>query len=306
MNRRGFLVNTAAVATMAEMPQPVNAGRSAASAPAHPHKSPWVRASDGTELYVQDVGSGRPILFVSAWTLDSRFWGTHVVGLSRAGFRCVAFDRRGHGRSDAPCAGYDPETLAQDLRAVLEQLDLRDVVLVAHSLGSGESARYLARHGTDRVSKLVLVAPTTPFLLKTPDNPQGISAAMVESSLESIAHDFPTWVGDNEKPFFTADTGAEMRAWIKAMMLSVPLPIAYALRESAGLADFRDDVRAIRQPTLIVHGDQDASAPLELTGARTAKLLSDGKLVVFENAPHGLPLTHRDRFLTVLQDFARG
>jgi pimeloyl-ACP methyl ester carboxylesterase len=187
---------------------------------------------------------------------------------------------------------------------VLEQLDLRDVVLVAHSMGSGEAARYLAKQGSDRVSKLVLVAPTTPFLLKTQDNPDGVPGEMMEAMLASIAGDFPTWVSDNEKPFFLPETGQETRTWIKTMMLSVPLPIAYLSRELAGRADFRGDVQLIRQPTLIIHGDKDASAPLAITGAKTAKLLANGKLVVFENAPHGLPLTHRDRFLATLQEFA--
>jgi pimeloyl-ACP methyl ester carboxylesterase len=195
--------------------------------------------------------------------------------------------------------------LSTDLAAVLEQRDLRDVVLVAHSMGSGEAVRYLARPGRERVSKLVLVAPTTPFIRKTDDNPHGVPGSLIDGMLDEVAHDFPKWVSDNEAPFFTPDTPQETRTWIKTMMLGVPLPIALTHRDQAGRTDFRADTREVRQPTLILHGDKDASAPLSVTGARTLELLRDGKLVVYENAPHALPLTHRERFLQDLESFAR-
>jgi pimeloyl-ACP methyl ester carboxylesterase len=283
------------------------AGAAAApKAPRDRRESPsQVRCPDGNALFVQDVGQGRPLVFVSAWTLDSRFWGSHIAALAAAGFRCVAIDRRGHGRSDAPSSGYDADTLASDLASVLEQRNLRDAVLIAHSIGGGESVRYLARHGEERVAKLVLVAPTTPCIVKSDDNPEGVPGAMVDAMLDEIARDFPQWVANNEAPFFVAETVPETRTWIKAMMLGVPLPIALTFRQQAGRTDFRPDVRAVRQPTLILHGDKDASAPLSLTGARTAKLMQDAKLVVYEGAPHALPLTHRDRFLTDLMNFAR-
>ena len=271
-----------------------------------PRPGPFVTAKDGTRLYVQDWGSGRPFLFVSAWALNSDFWGTHMHAVTKAGFRAVAFDRRGHGRSDAPSHGYDADTLAEDLAQVLDTLDLRDVILVAHSMGAGEVVRYMTRHGAGRIGRLVLVAPTTPYLVKTEDNPDAVPEEMLDGMLGTIAKNFPEWVRDNEQPFFIAKTDSETRTWIKAMMLGVPLPIAITFRRSSGRTDFRSDLKTVEIPALVLHGDHDASAPLALTGVKTARLLRHGKLVVYENAPHCLPLTHRDRFLQDLMSFAAG
>jgi non-heme chloroperoxidase len=283
---------------------------SAATGPAQPSPAhglrppPYAVADDGTRLYVQDWGSGRPVLFVAAWALNSDFWGAHVMSMQKAGFRTLAYDRRGHGRSDAPSYGYDADTLADDLAAVIESRDLRDVVVVAHSMGAGEVARYLTRHGAARIAKLILIAPTTPYLVRTADNPDAVPEEMLDGMLVAIAQDFPKWVRDNEPPFFTPETDSETRAWIKAMMLTVPLPIAVTFRRAAGRADFRRDLEAIATPTLILHGDRDASAPLALTGAKTAKLIRDSQLLIYEGAPHALPLTHRVRSIADILAFA--
>jgi non-heme chloroperoxidase len=267
---------------------------------------PFISAKDGTRLFVQQWGSGRPVIFVSAWTLNSDFWGMHLQAMASAGFRAVAFDRRGHGRSDAPSYGYDADMLADDLAVVIESLDIRDIVLVSHSMGSGEVARYLTRHGSERIAKLVFVAPTTPYLVKTEDNPDAVPVEMLDGRLAAIAKNFPEWVRDNEAPFFTAETDSETRAWIKAMMLGVSVPVAVTFQQLAGKTDFRPDLKRIELPTLVLHGDNDASAPLPLTGAKTAGLIRGSKLIVYENAPHALPLTHRDRFLADLTAFAHG
>jgi non-heme chloroperoxidase len=267
---------------------------------------PFITAKDGTRLFVQQWGSGRPVIFVSAWTLNSDFWGTHLQAMASAGFQAIAFDRRGHGRSDAPSCGYDADMLADDLAVVIESIDVRDIVLVSHSMGSGEVARYLTRHGSERVARLVFVAPTTPYLVKTEDNPDAVPMEMLDGRLAAIAKNFPEWVRDNEAPFFTADTGSETRAWIKAMMLGVSVPVAVTFQQLAGKTDFRPDLKRIELPTLVLHGDNDASAPLALTGAKTARLIRGSQLIVYENAPHALPLTHRDRFIADLTAFAQG
>jgi pimeloyl-ACP methyl ester carboxylesterase len=266
--------------------------------------SPFVTGKDGTRLYVQDWGRGRPILFVAAWALSSDFWGAAALAMQRRGFRSVAFDRRGHGRSDAPSYGYDADTLARDLASLIETRDLHDVVLVTHSMGAGEAVRYLSRYGAARIAKLVLVAPTTPYLVRTNDNPEGVPLEALNAPLAEIARDYPKWVGDNEAPFFTPETEPETRAWIKAMMLDVPAPIAVAFREESGRTDYRGDLAKIDIPTMILHGDRDASAPLPITGERTARAIGGAKLVVYEGAPHALPLTHRDRFIDDLAGFA--
>jgi non-heme chloroperoxidase len=262
-----------------------------------------VTAKDGTRLFVQDWGSGRPVVFVAAWAFNSNVWGSHIAALTSLGFRCVAPDRRGHGRSDIPRTGYDLDTLADDLAEVMEQLDLRDAVLVAHSMGSVEAVRYCARYGMDRVERLVLAAPTTPYLTLTTDNPEGIPAEVIQADYDAIAKDYPKWIAENEAPFFTPDTVAETRNWIKGMMLEVPLPAALACRRTIASADLRSDLARIERPTLIVHGDKDASAPVAITGARTARLIADCRFSVYEDAPHAIVLTHRERFISDILEF---
>jgi pimeloyl-ACP methyl ester carboxylesterase len=262
-----------------------------------------VTARDGTSLFVQDWGTGRPVVFLAAWTFDASIWGNYIVALNDKGYRCVAPDRRGHGRSGMPMTGYDLETLTDDVADIIEQRDLRDVTLVAYSMGSIEAVNYLARYGADRISKLVLVAPTTPFLVQSEDNPDAVPRVMVDAQNEEIARDYPKWLADNAAPFFVPDTPQIVRSWIMQMMLSVPLPIAMACRRTISFADLRTAAANIDVPTLIVQGDKDASAPLEISGAKTARLIKGSELRVYEGAPHGLPLTHSERLLSDLLAF---
>lgn len=271
----------------------------------HASKPSYVATSDNTNLFVQDWGSGRPVLFVAAWTLTSDVWGSYIASLVRHGFRCLAVDRRGHGRSDVPTFRYDLNTLANDLASIMEQKDLQDTVLVAHSMGSLEAVRYCASRSADRVSRLILISPTTPCLIQAPDNPDAVPRAMVESQLDAIAKDFPRWIAENEPPFFIPETITETRIWIKNMMLSVSLPVALACRNTIAEADTRDDLEKISTPALVLHGDADASAPLPITGVKTAKLLKNSKLIVYPGAPHGLPITHREKSLADILSFIR-
>lgn len=260
-------------------------------------RSPYVTAKDGTKLFVQDWGSGPPALLLSAWTFDASSWGSQIAALDAKGFRCVAPDRRGHGRSEMPSSGYDLETLTDDVAAVIEARDLHDVTLVGFSMGTAEAVNYLARYGSDRIARLVLIGPTTPFLVKTEDNPDAVPKAMIEADNAAVARDFAKWIAANEAPFFTPDTPEITRTWIREMMLSVPLPVALACRKTIAFADLRAAAAMIDRPTLILHGDKDASAPLSLTGAKTAKLIKGSKLIVYEGAPHPLPLTHSERLI---------
>ena len=299
MNRRSVLEATLLGTALAAA-----APAAAQTRPApQPARSSRVAARDGTSLFVQDWGSGRPVLLLAAWTFNSSVWGSHILALNARGFRCVASDRRGHGRSDMPMTGYDLDTLTDDVAAVIEAHDLRDVTLVAHSMGSIEAVNYLARHGSDRIARLVLVAPTTPFLVQTEDNPDAVPKPMIDAQNEAIAQDFPKWMAANEAPFFMPDTPEVTRAWIREMMLSVPLPVALACRKTISFADLRAAAAKIDRPTLIVHGDKDASAPLALTGAKTAKLIRGSKLNVYGGAPHALPLTHAEQLLSDMLAF---
>ncbi len=261
--------------------------------PAPPAKpQPKIRTRDGVELFHREWGSGRPVLFVHAWALSSAMWTYQMADLGDRGFRCIAFDRRGHGRSDVPNGGYDLDRLADDLAEVIEQLDLHDVALVGMSMGSNEILHYLGRHGTGRVSSIALLGPTTPFVLQTADNPYGAPPAFFEQSRAAWASDFPKWIEDNKLPFFTPETSPQMMEWVAAMMREIPIPVAIATNRAVVSTDLRPVLAKIDRPVLILHGDKDASAPLEITGRRTAEGIKGAVLKVYPGGPHGLFVTH--------------
>ncbi|HEY2050210.1 MAG TPA: alpha/beta hydrolase [Caulobacteraceae bacterium] len=252
-------------------------------------------ARDGTRLRCCAWGEGAPVLFLHSWAMQARMWDYQFAALAPHGLRCVGFDRRGHGRSDQPAGGYDYDTFADDLAAVMEAQDLRDVTLVGHSMGAGEAVRYLTRHGSGRVKGIVLLAPTTPLLAQTPDNPAGLPAAAFEAMRTAWRSDFPGWVAQNTAPFFTPATSSALIDWIVRMMLEIPLPVALACNRAVTETDFRAELARIDVPCLVIHGDADASAPLALTGAPTAALIPGSELKIYEGAPHGLMFTHTDR-----------
>jgi pimeloyl-ACP methyl ester carboxylesterase len=230
-----------------------------------------------------------------------------MAPLSEAGFRCIAYDRRGHGRSADPGRGFDYETLAEDLADVLNALDLTGVTLVAHSMGSGEAVRYLRRHGGQRIARLALVGAILPFLAKTPDNPDGTDAAVWEGFRRNVLQkDFPQWLDDNARPFFVADTPVGMVSWVKNMMLGCSMKAVVECNRAVTTTDFRAELPRLQLPTLVIHGDRDASAPLDFTGRRVASLIPGARLEVYPNAPHGLPLTHSGQLNRDLLDFAFG
>lgn len=298
MQRRDLLLTAAAAATM-------TAG--AASAAANSAKPPpRIRTRDGTELFHLDWGSGTPVIFVHAWGLSSRMWAYQTAYLSGHGIRCVAFDRRGHGRSDVPNGGYDLDTLADDLATVIEQLDLRDAVLVGMSMGANEILHYVGRHGTGRVSRIALLGPTTPFVLQTADNAHGAPKAYFEQNWNIWSSDFPKWVEDNKLPFFTPETSPQMMAWVAEMLCEVSVPVAIATNRAAISTDLRPVLAKIDRPVLILHGDNDQSAPLELTGRRTAAGIKGAVLKVYPGGPHGLFVTHMKQVNADLLEFIRG
>ena len=256
-----------------------------------------LQTRDGVELFHRDWGSGRPIVFVHSLSMSTAMWGYQEAFLSDHGFRCVSFDRRGHGRSGASAPGADLNTFADDLRDVIDGVDLHEVVLVGHSVGCGEIIRYLARHGSRRVAKVILLAPATPFVLHTTDNPYGAPAAYFEQLRAQWAADFPNWVHENKLPFFTADSSvptasAPMMAWLESELLKAHVPTAIAYHRAYVATDLRPDLARINRPVLVLHGDQDVSAPLEITGRRTALGIPGATLKVYPGAAHGLFITH--------------
>jgi len=265
----------------------------------------FVEAKDGTQLFYRSWGTGRPIVFISAWALHSEAWQYQMTPICDEGFRCVAFDRRSHGRSSDPGTGYDLDTLADDLATVLTRLNLTDVTLVGHSLGAAESVRYLTRHGTARISRLVLIAPTTPCLTKSADNLDGLDPRIFEGMRAAFRDDFPGIIAANIKPFFVPTTSQAMTDWVVQMMAQCSLKALIDCNRSFASADFRQDLPMLSIPTLILQGTADASAPLELTGKKTAALLPKATLKVYDGAPHGLIFTHTRQVNEDLLKFAR-
>jgi pimeloyl-ACP methyl ester carboxylesterase len=235
-------------------------------------------------------------------------WDYQISALCEQGLRCVAYDRRGHGRSGKPSTGYDCDTLADDLSALLTRLDLHDVTLVSHSFGSGEVVRYLTRHGAGRIEKIVLIAPAAlPFVMQTSDNPNGIPAEQLEFFRTRVLQsDFPKWLEDGKKAFFVTDTSPSLQDWIKELMLTTPLPVAIETNRQVTSTDFRKELPGITVPTLIIQGDKDVSAPIDMTGRPTVALIPNAQFKIYEGAPHGLFLTHKDRLNADLLSFIVG
>ena len=268
----------------------------------------YVGCPDGTKLSYTDWGVGKPVVFIHAWALPSAMWDYQRGPLSEQGLRCIAYDRRGHGRSGVPSGGYDCDNLADDLSTLLTELDLREVTLVSHSFGCGEVVRYLTRHGSSRIEKIALIAPAgTPFVMKTADNPNGVPPEQLEFFRTKILQqDFPKWLEYGKKAFFTADTALGLQNWVMQLMLTTPLWVAVECNRQITSTDFRGELPKISLPTLIIHGDKDASAPIDLTGRPTAALIRNARLKIYEGAPHGLFLTHKERLNADLLSFIKG
>jgi non-heme chloroperoxidase len=214
---------------------------------------PFITAKDGAELYWSEWGTGAPILFLSSLGCTSRMWDYQMAAFAGEGFRCIGFDRRGHGRSDQPASGYDFDTFGDDVATLVDSLGLTDLTLIAHSMAGGEAVRYLTRHGSQRVARLILLAPTTPMLLKTHDNSNGLPMETFEALWAGWRRDYPKWVADNLAPFFIPETSPAMMRW-GATLLQTSLPVTLACSRAMVEADFRVEMRDIDVPTLIVHG----------------------------------------------------
>jgi non-heme chloroperoxidase len=273
---------------------------------------PFFETGDRTRLYYRDWGTGAPVVFVSSWAFGGAMWEYQTVPLSDRNLRCITYDRRGHGRSDDPGRGYEFATLADDLAALLAQLDLRAVTLVGHSTGCAEIARYLARHGSSRIARVALISPTTPFLLRTEDNPEGVPKSYLERHLAALYNNRPAYFStDGAISFFGLGSiwpeapvlSSEIVGWAIQLLLESSPKAVIELRRAANETDFRPDMHAFTVPTLIIHGDSDQSAPLDMTGRRTAQAIPGSELKVYAGAAHGLFLTHKDQLNAELLAF---
>ncbi|MBU8545250.1 MULTISPECIES: alpha/beta fold hydrolase [Roseomonadaceae] len=263
-----------------------------------------IRTRDGVGLFHREAGQGAAVVFLASWSLPSDSWFQQMHAMAAAGLRAVAYDRRGHGRSDDPGRGWDYDTLADDLADVLAALDLRGVTLVAMSGAAGEAVRYLTRHGRNRIARLALIGPTTPLLVQRPDNPDGIPAAALDALREELRQDFPAWLERNARAFGGPRASDAMLGWICALARQASLPGLLAFHRSLTETDFRAELRALDLPVLVVQGDADATCPIELTGAATAALVPGARLLAFRGAPHGLIVSDPERLAAELVAFA--
>ncbi len=262
------------------------------------------------EIYYEDHGSGQPVVLIHGYPLSGRGWDKQVPALLAAGYRVITYDRRGFGKSSQPAIGYDYDTFAADLSTLLERLDLRDAVLVGHSMGTGEVTRYLGRYGSARVAKGVLVAPIPPFLLQTPDNPEGIPQSVFDGFVQAAQADDPAWMKGFLDNFYNFDTlrGTLVsdQAWQASWNLAVTASATAAVACIPTWAtDFRGDLPEIDVPMLVIQGDADNVLPIDKTGKRLPALIKDAQLIVVAGGPHAIPWTHAAQVNTALLNFIR-
>jgi non-heme chloroperoxidase len=268
---------------------------------------PFFATGDGTRLAYEDYGAGAPVVFVAGWVLNADMWEYQVPFFLERGFRCVLPDRRGHGRSDRPASGYDIDTRADDLAALIAHLDLRDITLVTHSAGGGEAARYLTRHGDGRVARVAFLAATLPFLKLTDDNPGGLPQAACDEAVAQFHRDRPKWFADRAQGYFATHLGNDVSPALidnelRRCLSAAPLATAEMFKWSFR-TDFREELRAITVPALIIHGVPDQSAPIEITSRRTAKLMPGSTYKEYPTAGHGLYVTHAEQINADLLEF---
>ena len=260
------------------------------------------------ELHYNDVGTGSPVVLIHGWPLSGRAWEANVPALVEAGHRVITYDRRGFGRSSQTWDGYDYDTFAADLDALLQHLDLRDVALVGFSMGGGEVVRYIGTYGTDRISKAVLASAVPPFLYKSDDNPDGgLDDATLDGLKGGVTGDRLAFLDEFTKNFFTAGgtlTVSEQQRTHAIQIAAFASPKGTLdCIEAFGKTDFRDDVAKVTVPTLVIHGDSDLIVPFEASGKRSAELIEGAQLVVIEGGPHGINASHADEFNAALVKF---
>ncbi|SDC89441.1 non-heme chloroperoxidase [Cupriavidus sp. YR651] len=256
-----------------------------------------LKLRDGTQLFYKDWGVGQPVVFSHGWPLNADAWDAQMLYLAERGYRVIAHDRRGHGRSDQPWNGNDMDGYADDLAELIAFLDLEDAVLVGHSTGGGEVARYIGRHGTARVSKAVLIAAVPPLMLKTPENPKGLPLSVFDEIRKGVVDNRSQFFKDLATPFFgfnrdgaTPSQGTIDWFWYAGMQCSIKG--AYDCIKAFSETDFTEDLRKMDVPTLVLQGDADQIVPIEDSGKLSARIVPDGTLKVYAGAPHGMCTTH--------------
>lgn len=262
-----------------------------------------------TELYYYEQGQGQPVVLIHGWPLSHRMWESQITALSEAGYRVIAYDRRGFGQSGRPTGGYDYDTFAADLNEVMTQLDLRDAMIAGFSMGGGEVARYIGRHGTGRLSKAMLLGAVPPFLLKTVDNPEGVEKSVFDGLLAGVRKDRIAFLRDFFPVFYNLDANGQQGqdllafskwiAWAASPLATQQCIVAFSE------TDFRADLAKFDIPTCVVHGDADHVVPIEVAGKRSHEMIKGSRFEVVKGAPHGFAATHAEQLNAIMLDFLR-
>jgi len=270
-----------------------------------------ITTKDGTQIYYNDWGRGQPVVFSHGWPLSADAFEDQMFYLASRGYRCIAPDRRGHGRSSQPWQGNDLDTYADDLAELVKTLDLKDAIHVGHSTGGGEVARYIGRHGTQRVAKAVLIGAIPPLMLKTPANPGGLPMEVFDELRRSVQIDRSKFWTDLSLPFYgynrpgaKVSEGVRESFWLQGMMAG--FPAAYFCIKAFSETDLTEDLKKIDKPTLILHGDDDQIVPIGASAMMSSKIVKGSVLKVYKGAPHGMCTTLKDQVNEDLLAFIRG
>lgn len=270
----------------------------------------YITTDDDTRLYVKDWGSGRPVILLHGWPLSSDSWDDQALAIADAGYRAIAYDRRGFGRSSQPWSGYDYDSLTDDLAAVVEYAGAQDAILVGFSMGGGEVARYMSRHAGRSVSKAVLVSSVVPYMLKTTDNAEGTDPSVFEAMTQGMKEDRAGFFKGFFEHFFgvgllTSPVSEEIEEWARSLAMQASLKATLECARSFATTDFRADLAAFDVPTLVIHGTDDKTVPIDAAGRAAARGIATSTLIEYDGAPHGLFATHKDRLTKDLLDFIR-
>lgn len=268
----------------------------------------YVTTADKTKLYVKDWGSGHPVILLHGWPLSADSWDDIALPIVEAGYRTIAYDRRGFGRSSQPWSGYDYDTLADDLAAVIEQTGAEDATLLGFSMGGGEVARYMSRHGGKSVVKAGLISSVLPYRLKTPDNPAGTEQVAFDKTAQALLEDRAQFFSGFFKKFFGVDTAVnpvseELLAWARGIAMQASLKATLGCLKSFSTTDFRADLPAFKVPTLIIHGTADQTVPIDASSRAAAKGIAQSTLIEYDGAPHGIFATDKARLTKDLLAF---